>query len=200
MALILPYNGVRPRIAPDAFVAPSAVIIGDVRICSEASVWFGAVLRGDEPGQAIVVGPRSSVQDNCVIHVSRRAPTVIGREVTVGHGAVFESCEIRDRALVGMNAVILQGAVIGEEAMVAAQSVVLERTAVPPRTLVAGAPARVRKAVQGSAAAWVRRSADHYLALSRSYLRQGIGVVPREWWHEEEEEEGRGEGGDAAAR
>ncbi|MBI4540614.1 MAG: gamma carbonic anhydrase family protein [Gemmatimonadetes bacterium] len=184
MAIILPYDGIRPRIARDAFLAPSAVIIGNVRIGSEASVWFGAVLRGDEPEHEIAVGPRSSVQDNCVIHVGARGPTRIGREVTVGHGAVFESCEIRDRALIGMNTVILQRAVIGEEAVVAALSVVLEGTEVPPRMLVAGSPARVRKELMGSAANWIRRSADHYVKLSRSYLSQGIGTVPREWWPE----------------
>ena len=105
MATILPYNGKTPRVHPSAFVAPTAVIIGDVEIGAEASIWFGAVLRGDDPDHPIIVGPRTSVQDNCVVHVGRWGPTVIGRDVTVGHGAKFESCSIGDRTVVGMNEV-----------------------------------------------------------------------------------------------
>jgi carbonic anhydrase/acetyltransferase-like protein (isoleucine patch superfamily) len=170
MAHIIPYRGQTPKIHPTAFLAPTAVVIGNVEIGEESSIWFGAVLRGDHPAHAIRVGARSSVQDNCVLHVSARGPTLVGDEVTVGHGAVFESCEIRNGALIGMNAVVLQGAVIGEEALVAALSVVSEGMDVPARTLVAGAPARVRKELSGESARWVRESARHYVDLSRSYL------------------------------
>jgi carbonic anhydrase/acetyltransferase-like protein (isoleucine patch superfamily) len=173
--VIIPYQGRVPRVHPTAFVAPTAVLIGDVEIGPEASVWFGAVLRADDPEHGIRIGARSSIQDNCVLHVSARGPTIVGDDVTVGHGAVFESCEIRRSALIGMNAVILHGAVIGEESLVAALSVVPEGMAVPPRTLVAGAPARVRKELDGEAAEWVRHSAAHYVELSRGYLAQGIG-------------------------
>ncbi|MEN8374533.1 MAG: gamma carbonic anhydrase family protein [Gemmatimonadota bacterium] len=177
MALILPYGGITPRIDPSAFVAPSAVLIGDVEVGPEASIWFGAVLRGDHPDCGIRVHARASVQDNCVLHVSERGDTVVGEGATIGHGATFESCRIGARALVGMNAVILHGADIGEGALVAALAVVPEGMRVPPRTLVAGAPASVRKELEGESAGWVGRSADHYVALSRSYLAQGIGVV-----------------------
>ena len=178
MAHILPFGGRAPRIHPSAFVAPTAVIIGDVEVGAESSIWFGAVLRGDSPTHPIRVGARTSVQDNCVIHVSEQGPTVIGDEVTVGHGAVFESCEVRRGALIGMNAVLLHHCVIGEEALVAAGSVVPERMQVPPRTLVAGAPAKVRKELAGESAGWIARSAAHYVELSRSYLEQGIGKLP----------------------
>ncbi|CAN5812261.1 gamma carbonic anhydrase family protein [soil metagenome] len=174
--MIVEYGGKTPRVHPTAFIAPTAVLIGDVEVGAEASVWFGAVLRGDDPEHGIRVGARSSIQDNCVLHVSARGPTIVGDDVTVGHGAVFESCEIRRSALIGMNAVILHGAVIGEESLVAALSVVPEGMEVPARTLVAGAPARVRKELSGEAAGWVRHSADHYVGLSRRYLEQGIGV------------------------
>jgi carbonic anhydrase/acetyltransferase-like protein (isoleucine patch superfamily) len=117
MALLLPFRGKRPRIAPDAFLAPTAVLIGDVVVESEASVWFGAVLRGDNPEHGIIVGPRVSVQDNCVIHVGDWMPTVIGADVTVGHGAKLESCKIGDGTMIGMNAVILPNVVIGEECL-----------------------------------------------------------------------------------
>ncbi|MBW3534225.1 MAG: gamma carbonic anhydrase family protein [Gemmatimonadetes bacterium] len=175
MALLLPFNGVRPRVAEDAFVAPGAQLIGDVAVESEASVWFGAVIRGDDPDNGIVVGPRSSVQDNCVIHVGAWQPTLIGAECTIGHGAKFESCTIGDGCIVGMNAVILQEAEIGAQSVVAAGAVVLEKSRIPPRSLVAGVPASVRKTLEGSAAAWVAGGGKHYVELSRSYLAQGIG-------------------------
>jgi carbonic anhydrase/acetyltransferase-like protein (isoleucine patch superfamily) len=115
MALIIPFNGKTPTVHPSAFVAPTAVLIGDVTIGAESSIWFGAVLRGDDPNNGIVVGPRSSVQDNCVVHVGDWAPTIIGQHVTVGHGAKCESCTIGDGTVIGMNAVILQNARIGSQ-------------------------------------------------------------------------------------
>jgi carbonic anhydrase/acetyltransferase-like protein (isoleucine patch superfamily) len=175
MAHILSHHGVSPRIHPTAFVAPTAVLIGDVEVGPEASIWFGAVLRGDHPEHGIRIGARSSVQDNCVLHVSARGPTIVGEEVTVGHGSVFESCEIRQGALIGMNAVILQGAVIGEQALVAALSVVPEGMVVPARTLVAGIPARVKKELSGESARWVMESARHYVELARTYRDTGLG-------------------------
>ena len=177
MAVILPFDGKRPRISADAFVAPTAVLIGDVTVGPEASVWFGAVLRGDDPDHGIVVGARTSIQDNCVIHVGRWAPTLIGEGVTVGHGARMESCTIGDGALVGMNAVVLQEAKVGAGSLVAAGAVVLEGAEIPERSVVAGVPGKVRKSLEGSAAEWVGRSADHYVELSRKYLAQGIGRV-----------------------
>jgi gamma-carbonic anhydrase len=173
--VIIPYRGKTPKIDPTAFIAPTAVIIGDVEIGPESSVWFGAVIRGDHPDHGIRIGARTSIQDNSVLHVSARGPTIVGDDVTVGHGAVFESCEIRRSALIGMNAVILHEAIVDEESLVAALSVVPERMHVPPRTLVAGAPARVRRELAGLAAAWVRDSAQHYVDLSRTYLDEEIG-------------------------
>ena len=174
MAHIVTFGGATPRIHPSAFVAETAVLIGNVDVGPEASIWFGAVLRGDHPEHGIRVGARASIQDNCVLHVSARGPTVVEEDVTVGHGAVFESCVIRRGALVGMNAVLLHGCQVGEEALVAALSVVPDNMIVPARTLVAGAPARVRKELAGESAARVRDSAAHYVALSRQYLEQGL--------------------------
>lgn len=177
MALILEFNGKRPKIAPDAFIAPDAVLIGNVTIHAQASIWFGAVLRGDDPENGIVVGAGSSVQDNCVIHVGAWAPTIIGELVTVGHGAKFESCSIGDRSIIGMNAVILQNAEIGEECLVAANTVVLEHHIIPRRSLVAGVPGKVKKSLEGSAAEWIANGGRHYVELSRQYLAEGIGRV-----------------------
>jgi carbonic anhydrase/acetyltransferase-like protein (isoleucine patch superfamily) len=172
---LIPFLGRTPRIHPSAFVAPTAVLIGDVEVGAEASIWFGAVLRADHPEHGIRIGARSSIQDNCVLHVSARGPTVVEEDATIGHGAIFESCTIRRSALVGMNAVILHGAVVGEAALVAANSVVPENMQVPPRTLVAGAPAQVRKELGGESARWVRESAAHYVALARAYRAEGVG-------------------------
>lgn len=174
MPRIISFGGKTPRIHPSAFIAPTAVLIGDVEVGEESSIWFGAVLRGDHPDHGIRVGRRTSVQDNVVVHVSAEGPTVIGDEVTVGHGASFESCEIGDRALIGMNAVLLHHAVIGEESLVAALSVVPAGMHVPPRTLVAGAPATVRKSLEGASADWIRDGGRHYVELSRQYLAEEI--------------------------
>lgn len=173
MAQIIPFEGVTPRVDPTAFVAPTAVLIGDVEVGPEASVWFGAVLRGDHPDHGIRIAAQANVQDNCVLHVSARGPTIVAEAATIGHGVCFESCEVGESALVGMNAVLLHGCVIGEEALVAAGSVVPENMRVPPRTLVAGVPATVRKELTGEAARWARESGDHYVELSRRYLAQG---------------------------
>lgn len=174
MAHILPFGGFTPRIHPRAFIAPTAVLIGNVEVGPESSIWFGAVLRGDDPDHAIRIGARSSIQDNCVLHVSARGPTLVGDGVTVGHGAAFESCEVRDGALIGMNAVLLHGCVIGEQALVAALSVVPAGMEVPARALVAGAPARVRKTLEGESASWIRGSAEHYVELGRVYRRERL--------------------------
>jgi carbonic anhydrase/acetyltransferase-like protein (isoleucine patch superfamily) len=175
MAQIITYRGMTPRIHPTAWLAPTAVLIGNVEVGPESSIWFGAVLRGDNPRQPIRVGARTSIQDNCVLHVSDRGPTIVGDEVTVGHGAIFESCTIERGALIGMNAVVLHEAVIGERSIVGALSVVPERMQVPPRTLVAGVPAKVRKELSEDALRALEGSAAHYVELRESYLREGIG-------------------------
>jgi carbonic anhydrase/acetyltransferase-like protein (isoleucine patch superfamily) len=177
MAIILPYAGIRPRIHPTAFIAPNATVIGNVTIGEESSVWFGAVIRGDEPEFEIRVGARTSVQDNVVIHVSRQGATIIGDDVTIGHGAILESCTVGDSALIGMNAVILQRATVGGQALIAAGAVVSGGAQIPPRTMAAGTPAAVKKQLEGESLRWVSTSAAHYVELSRSYLAQGIGWV-----------------------
>jgi carbonic anhydrase/acetyltransferase-like protein (isoleucine patch superfamily) len=169
VAHILAFEGKFPTIHPEAFLAPTSVVIGDVEIEAQASIWFGSVIRGDHPTFGIRIGARTNIQDNCVVHVGDWQPTIVGADVTVGHGAKFESCTIGDRCVIGMNAVILQEAWIGEGSLVAANSVVLEGTKVPAGSLVAGVPGEVKKALGGSAAEFVRRSSSHYVELSRRY-------------------------------
>jgi len=132
------------------------------------------VLRGDDPNHPIVIGRESNIQDGAIVHVGDWGPTVVGPRVTVGHGAVFECCEIGEGTVVGMKAVILQEAVIGRECLLAAGTVVLEKARIEDRSVVAGVPGKVRKTLDGSAAEWVSRSWSHYAELSRSYREQGL--------------------------
>jgi carbonic anhydrase/acetyltransferase-like protein (isoleucine patch superfamily) len=141
--MIINYHNKIPQIHPDAFIAPTAVVIGDVRIGKNSSIWFGTVLRADI--NYIQIGERTSVQDNTVVHLDRTLPTIIGDDVTVGHGAILHGCTIGNCCLVGMGAIVLDGAEIGEGCIVAAGSVVKEGEKVPPFTLVAGIPAVVKK-------------------------------------------------------
>jgi carbonic anhydrase/acetyltransferase-like protein (isoleucine patch superfamily) len=176
--MIIPFHGQAPRVAPDAFIAPTAVVIGNVEIGAGASVWFGAVLRGDHG--RIVVGAGSNVQDNATLHAPEGGETVLEDEVSVGHGAVLEGCVVRRGALIGINAVVLHGVTIGERAMVAAGAVVPEGMAVPPETLAAGVPARVKKALDGSALGWVNRAAGVYRELAQEFRRETEGVKSEE--------------------
>jgi carbonic anhydrase/acetyltransferase-like protein (isoleucine patch superfamily) len=172
--MIIEYRGKRPRVHPTAFVAPTAVLIGDVEVGEKSSIWFGAVLRGDNG--PIRIGARTSIQDNCVLHVSEHGRTMVGDDVTVGHCAVMEDCDIRQFALIGSNAVVLGGAVVGERSLIAAGSVVGEGAQIPARVLAAGSPAKVKKPLDGAAAQWIDISAAEYVALSRSYMEEGLGA------------------------
>jgi carbonic anhydrase/acetyltransferase-like protein (isoleucine patch superfamily) len=174
-SMIIEYRGKRPKIASSAFVAPNAVLIGDVEVGAESSIWFGTVLRGDNG--PIRIGARTSIQDNAVVHVSERGGTFVGDDVTVGHCAVMEDCTIERYALIGSNATLLNGCTIGEGTLIAAGSVVGQNAAIPARVLAAGAPATVRKALEGEAAKWIEISSQEYVKLSRMYLAASIGAV-----------------------
>lgn len=168
MAHILPFEDKDPEVAPDAFVAPTAVLIGDVVVEKGASVWFGAVLRGDF--NRIVVGAGTSVQDNCVIHTNEDLPTTIGSNVTVGHLSLLEGCEIGDGALIGMGSIVLNRARVGRRAMLAAGSVVKEGGEIPAEVLAAGVPATVKKVLAGSSSEWVEMAAREYQSLRLKYM------------------------------
>lgn len=175
---IIEFKGKRPRIHPDAFIAPTAALIGDVIVEEGASIWFGAVLRGDF-GQ-IKVGKNTSIQDNAVLHTLPGDKTVVGDNVTVAHGAVLHNCTVEDGAIIGMNAVVLDYAVVGAEAMVAAGAVVSSKARIPARHLAAGAPAEPKKELAGNALWWVQQSPAAYKHLVQSYLEEGTGRVPAE--------------------
>jgi len=134
-----------PRIHPTAYVVPSATVIGDVTLMEESSVWYGAVLRGDI--NRITIGPRSNVQDNAVVHIDAPNETRLGELVTVGHSAIVHACTIDDEVLIGMGAIILDGAEIGSGSIIGANALVTLGTKIPPGSLVLGSPAKVRRAL-----------------------------------------------------
>lgn len=167
MPLLLPFDGVLPEVDPSAWIAPTATLIGRVRVEADAVVMFGAVLRADR--DAIVLGPGSNLQDNVVVHGDPGSPARIGAGVSVGHGAVVHGCTIEDDCLIGMNATVLNGAVIGAGSLVAGGAVVLEGTQVPPRSLLAGVPAKVRRAIADEELERIRTNATTYRELAAAY-------------------------------
>jgi carbonic anhydrase/acetyltransferase-like protein (isoleucine patch superfamily) len=171
--MFIEYRGKSPRVAASAFVAPNAMLIGDVVVGEESSIWFGVVLRAD--AGTIRIGARTSIEDNAVIHASAGDGTVIGPDVTVGHCAVLDDCTVRAGALIGSNAVVLNGAVVGANALVAAGSVVTVDEEVPEGTVAAGAPAKVRKLLSGRAAEWIAHSTSDSIEQARSYRRDNVG-------------------------
>jgi len=170
--MLIEFDGKRPQIGNEVFIAPTAVLIGDVQVGDKASIWFSAVLRADFGG-SIIVGPGCSVQDNATIHVYGDVSTVLEENVTVGHGAVLEGCHIGAGTVIGMNAVVLPRAKVGEQVMVAAGTVIPEGMAVPPRVLVAGVPAQIKKKLSGSALEWVGKAALDYQDIQARYRAQG---------------------------
>jgi carbonic anhydrase/acetyltransferase-like protein (isoleucine patch superfamily) len=161
------YRGKRPTVAADAFIAPTAVLIGDVTVRAGASVWFGSVLRGDM--DRIEIGERANVQDNCTIHTDAGEPTVIGPECTIGHGAIVHSSIVERNVLIGTAAVLVGGNTVGEHTIVGAGAVLPERFAAPARSLVLGVPARVVREVRPEDERWTTGASRHYAELSGWY-------------------------------
>ena len=167
-------GGKRPKVHPDAYIAPTAVLIGDVEIEAGASVWFGAVLRADE--STITVGEGANVQDNAVIHCAEDLPTVIEDDATIGHSAQLEGCIVEKGALVGMGATMLQRSRLGAGSMLAAGAVLTEGQNIPAGHLAAGVPAKVKKPLSGSSGSWVHTSAEHYRQRVTRY-RKGLKLI-----------------------
>ncbi len=168
-AVLERYLGFVPEVATDVHLAPTAVVIGRVRLHEAVSVWPGCVLRGDV--NRIEVGPRSNIQDGSVVHVGDADAAVIGADVVVGHRAVVHGCRVEDAVLVGIQATILDGAVIGEGSVVGAGALVTAGTQIPPRSLVLGTPGRVVKTLSEDAAAFHRALAAKYTRLAHNYRR-----------------------------
>jgi carbonic anhydrase/acetyltransferase-like protein (isoleucine patch superfamily) len=167
------HKGDRPRLGRDVFVAPGAIVIGDVVLGDEASVWFGVVIRGDV--MPIRFGHRTNVQDGSIVHVTRgKARTTVGNDVTIGHMALLHGCTVGDGVLVGMGSVLLDGSIVEDEAIVAAGALVSPGTRIPRRSLAMGRPARVVRALTDSDLAWMRESARVYVQYARTFLSTAV--------------------------
>lgn len=159
---------------PTAWLAPGAIVVGDVEIGAESSIWYGTVVRGDV--NSIRVGRRTNVQDQCVLHVTaERFPCVVGDEVTVGHRAVVHGCTVEDGALIGIGAVVLDGARVGSDAWVAAGALVPPGAVVPDGTLAVGVPARVRRTLDAAERAEQRRRTLRYVETARLHAEADVG-------------------------
>lgn len=165
--LILPFDGHSPAISDSAWLAPNATVIGRVTLAENSSVYYGTVVRADM--DSISIGAGSNLQDNVSVHCDTDVPTVVGAGVSVGHSAVLHGCTIEDDCLIGMSATLLNRSVIGRGSLVAAGAVVLEGTVIPPGSLVAGVPAKVRRAITEEELEHIRQNAEHYLALTAAH-------------------------------
>jgi carbonic anhydrase/acetyltransferase-like protein (isoleucine patch superfamily) len=163
-----PLTGLHPQIDPTAYVDPSAQVVGQVRIGPRASIWLHTVVRGDV--HTIDIGAETNIQDLCCLHVTGgRFPLRIGDRVSVGHSATLHGCTVHDYALVGIGAILLDGAEIGAESLVAAGALVTPGTQIPPRSLVMGSPAKVKRELNESELAMVHRTWEHYVEYARAY-------------------------------
>lgn len=171
--MLLPIDGIHPKVGTGTFIAPTAVVIGDVTIDENASIWFQAVLRGDlEP---IRIGASSNVQDGTVLHTDIGFPCELGRRVTVGHNAIVHGARVGDGALIGMGATILSGAIVGEGALVAAGALVPEGMRIPPGHLALGVPAKVIRELTPEEQRRIAEGIDSYVDQRGRYLANGVG-------------------------
>lgn len=176
MPRILPFEGVLPRIDPDAWIAPGAIVIGDVWVGAGSSIWFGCVIRGDT--NHIRIGTGSNIQDGSILHVNRGTfPCLIGNDVTVGHAAIVHACTLLDRAFVGMGATVLDGAVIEEEGMLAAGALLTPGKRIPAQELWAGSPAKKLRDRSPEEIAAFQATSVHYTELSARY-RASAARIP----------------------
>jgi carbonic anhydrase/acetyltransferase-like protein (isoleucine patch superfamily) len=162
----------RPElIHPSVFLARGAVVLGDVTIGEQSSVWFNAVVRGDT--EAICIGRRTNIQDGCILHADPGFPCTVGDEVTVGHGAIVHGATVGNRILIGMRAVVMNGAEVGDESVVGVGAVVTEGTKIPPGSLVLGMPGKVVRPVTPEDLARIRHAAEHYVAAAKQFSAGG---------------------------
>lgn len=170
--IVRAHLSLKPSIASSAFVAPGAFLCGAVKVGERASIWPAASLRGDIA--SIEIGEESNVQDNSVIHVGTQMGVKVGRRVTIGHGAVIHACTISGESLIGMGAIILDGAQIGERCLIGAHATVLRNTIIPSGSMVVGSPARILRTLSEKEQEGLGMWADHYLVLAQEYKKRGI--------------------------
>lgn len=165
--MITNFKNLNPKINESCFIASTADIIGDVTVKEKSSIWFNTVLRGDV--NKIEVGSGTNIQDGCIVHVADEYPTIIGNNVTIGHGAIIHGCTIKDGAFIGMGAIILDGAVIGEGALIGAGALVTEGKEIPPNTLAVGIPAKIIKRLSDEYIKMAENRAIEYAKLAQEY-------------------------------
>lgn len=166
--MLRPFRGILPQVDPSVYIDQSAQIIGDVTIGADSSVWMNVVIRGDV--NRIRIGRRTNIQDGTIIHVMRDThPTQVGDDVTVGHAAVLHGCTIEDRCLIGMGAMLLNGATIGRDSIVAAGTLVTEETRIPARSLVMGRPGKVKRALTDEEVASILDYSERYVGYKKDY-------------------------------
>jgi carbonic anhydrase/acetyltransferase-like protein (isoleucine patch superfamily) len=170
--MLVEFEGKRPRLGKDVFIAPTAVLIGDVEVGDGTSVWFGTVLRADFG--PIKIGRNCSIQDNSVLHSDSGWPTIIGDNVTIGHNVTAEACCVGNNSLLGSGSVVLPFTTIGERTLLAANSTVLENSEFPPDVLLAGSPAKIKGNLTGRALDWTQFAIDDYTKLQARYRAQNI--------------------------
>lgn len=172
--MIIPFRDKSPSYGDELFVAPNAWVIGDVTLGNNVSIFFGAVLRGDI--LPIVVGDRSNLQENVTVHTSRgRTPTLIGNDVTIGHGAIVHGCSVGDRCLIGMGSILLDEAVIEPDCVVGAGALVTEKRRFPSGSLILGSPAKVARALTTQELDYLKDAAASYVRYGREYLGLKLG-------------------------
>ncbi len=168
-ALIKTYLGKSPKLGEGVFVAETAVLLGDITIGDSSSILYGAVLRSDT--KPIVIGARTNLQDNVVVHVGWKYGVTVGDGVTVGHGAILHGCTIEDGCLIGMRATLLNGCVIGEGSLIGAGTLVTEGTVIPPGSVVLGAPGRVVRSVTEEDRSYLKDAAKEYVEFGRNMMK-----------------------------
>lgn len=166
--MIRDFNGTSPKIHETAFVTDDAIVIGDVEIGEDSSVWFGSIVRGDV--NYIRIGARTNIQDATVIHVSSKThPTILGDEITVGHRVTLHGCTVGNGCLIGIGAILMDGVEVGEQSLVGAGTLLTPGTIIPPRSLVIGSPGRVKRALAEDEIAFLDRSWRNYTKLKKEY-------------------------------
>ena len=165
--MILDYKGMRPKFGKNVFIAPTAVVIGNVEVMDNANIWYGTVVRGDR--DTITIGRNTNIQDNCTVHIDPGYPVIICHHVTIAHRAAVHGCTIEDQSLVGIGAIVLNGALVKEGSVVGSGAVVREGQVVGPYQLVAGVPAKLKKELDKTAVEKNLRSSENYIKLARAH-------------------------------
>ncbi|KAF0220819.1 MAG: hypothetical protein FD174_816 [Geobacteraceae bacterium] len=180
--MIKPFQGAHPQIDPTAFIAETAVVIGDVQIGPRSSIWYNVVARGDV--NFIRIGARANIQDLSMLHVTHKkhaddpgAPLVIGDDVTVGHNVTLHGCTVGNGAFIGMQAIVMDKVVVGEGALIGARALVTEGTVIPPHTLWVGAPAKYKRDLTPDEIAWLQKSPQNYVKYAQQYIDDGLNAL-----------------------